>query len=259
MRHGTFALVLVTLSMGCEEPTSAVPASRGRPRTATPVGMVGPATQRPIGDFLGAQGTFCLPDGAGGCLLVDPPVPNFIMWRDDSELCLSIDYAGVAKAWVERVSNGTMSLPTRIDGTITEQPMDDGSTEVRVRLQTTGALAWAGDCLPGGTVYFGHRAPNVLAGAQPALGESTLTLVFINHAPGAPLPDLIKMLVFPEPTQELRSITFRATATGTLRAAYGVAEGTPGKAQVILVSLTGTSAPGAGVPVSRVDLHVLAP
>ena len=39
-----------------------------------------PTVTRPISDFVSAQGTFCLPDGGGGCFLFVPPVPNFAGW-----------------------------------------------------------------------------------------------------------------------------------------------------------------------------------
>ena len=38
--------------------------------------------QRPISDFISAQGTFCFPDGGGGCIVFVPPVKNFIGWAD---------------------------------------------------------------------------------------------------------------------------------------------------------------------------------
>ena len=40
----------------------------------------GGATQRPISEFVSAQGTFCRPDGAGGCTLFVPPLLNFLGW-----------------------------------------------------------------------------------------------------------------------------------------------------------------------------------
>ena len=255
LRYPTFTVVLVMVAIGCREsgPTDAASVRHSGDLLAT----ASSATQRPISDFVSAQGQFCLPGDAGVCLLFDPPVQNFVVWRDPSGVCLSIDYAGVAKAWLEQASGGAISLPTTIDGTISERSLDDGTTEIHVRLHTTGALTWAGECFPGGNVYFGYRAADVLAGAEPALGESVLDLVFINHAPGAPLPDLFEMMILPDATQELSSMTFRATASGVLHAAYGVAEGTPGVALVVLISRTGTSAPGAGVPIARVELRPL--
>src|SRR6266478_6596434 len=51
-------------------------------------------------------------------------------------------------------------------------------------------------------------------------------LVFINTSPGAMLPDLMQLVFLPVPGQELRMVTFRAQANGTLRAAFGVPDGT---------------------------------
>ena len=44
------------------------------------------------------------------------------------------------------------------------------------------------------------------------LGQSHLRVRFINTAPGAPLPDLLQLLFFPEPGQETLSISFVANA-----------------------------------------------
>jgi hypothetical protein len=84
----------------------------------------------------------------------------------------------------------------------------------------------------GGTLLFGHRAPDVLAGADAALGDSLFQISFINTAPGAPLPDLMQLFFAPAPGQQLHQYVFHASASGTLRAAFGVADGTPGKVSV---------------------------
>jgi hypothetical protein len=71
----------------------------------------------------------------------------------------------------------------------------DGRAEVEVRLQTENALTWVTDgCNDFATdpLLFGHRAPDVLGGAEPGLCDSFLQLTFMNTAPGAPLPDLIQ-------------------------------------------------------------------
>lgn len=62
---------------------------------------------------------------------------------------------------------------------------------------------------------FGYRAPQVLAGAKPALGDSHLMVVFKMDA-GQPMPDLTyDMFAVPRPNLELVSIYFTASATGT--------------------------------------------
>jgi hypothetical protein len=108
-----------------------------------------------------------------------------------------------------------------------------------------------------GGLLFGARVPDVVLGAAAALGDSTLTVQFINTAPGAPLPDLIQLAAFPRPGQELKAIAIRAQADGELRAAFGVADGTPGRAEVIQVGLFLAGFHGAvadGFPAERINL-----
>ncbi|MHC4140440.1 MAG: hypothetical protein ACYSUF_00700 [Planctomycetota bacterium] len=178
-----------------------------------------PAQQRPIEDFLDMQGTFCLPDGMGGCFLFVPPVENFVGLSDPAlGLFASIDYAGLADQWIRNETGGEVSFSTGFSGAVTEIPLPDGRAEVFVRLHTTNALTWAieGDDLTGAPTIFGNRAPDVLEGADAALGNSLLRVKFINTAPGAPLPDLLQLLFLPEPEQETLFLTVVATAEGPL-------------------------------------------
>jgi hypothetical protein len=214
-------------------------------------GLVVAATgQRPIEDFVNAQGTFCFPDGQGGCLLFVPPVANFIGWFDpEQEIGASVDYAGLADAY----AGGAFGTETT--GTVTERPLKDGRAEVHVRLHTRNALSWVVDGFDfTGPLLLGHRAPEVLAGAEPALGESFLHLKFINTARGAPLPDLIRLVVAPEAGQELVFLSFTAQAGGPL------ADGTPGRVQVVQTGLfmTASQAPTwDGFPAEKVILSAV--
>jgi hypothetical protein len=215
-----------------------------------PTGMAlaqGHATQRPIEQFVSAQGTFCFPDGSGGCVTFVPPVANFIGSSNNTQdtprqrsakrkLCASVDYAGLA-------DNKGVSFGTTMDGTVTERKLSDGRAEVTVRLHTKNALTWViegrvkeNDCdFAEGPLLFGHRLNDVLPpfNKDAALGDSFLQVVFINPMPGHPLPDLIQLFGFPEEGQQLRSFSFYASADGTLRAAFGVPEGTPGRAHTV--------------------------
>jgi hypothetical protein len=173
-----------------------------------------------------------------------------------------MDYAGLADAYLQ--SQGAASLGTTMAGTVRERPLRDGRAEVKVNLHTKNALSWANDCcdFAAGVLLFGSRATDVLAGSAPALGECFLDFVFINTAPGAPLPDLLQVAFLPEPGQELRTLSFRGTASGPLHAAFGVAEGTPGRLVITQTGIFFTSFQGAtadGFPAERVDLHALAP
>jgi hypothetical protein len=194
-------------------------------------------TTRPISDFVNAQGTFCFPDGAGGCLIFVPPIPNFLGWGDlRTGNCASVDYAGLADATYGGV------FGTQTSGIVVERPLPDGRAEVTVTLHTTKALTWVIEgCsdFAGGTLLFGHRAPDVLAGADAALGDSFFEISFINTAPGAPLPDLMQLFSVPAPGQEFHQYVFRANAKGTLRSAFGVPDGTPG---MVTVAETGNIA-----------------
>src|SRR5262249_40575616 len=55
-------------------------------------------THRPISEFLAAQGTFCVDDGAGGCTIFVPPAPNFVGFTDTvHDRGISFDYAGLSE------------------------------------------------------------------------------------------------------------------------------------------------------------------
>jgi hypothetical protein len=108
------------------------------------------------------------------------------------------------------------------------------------------------------TSFFGHNPLEVLAGDEPAVGDSLLKWVFINDAPGAPLPEL-PVAHFEEP-QNTVMLSIEATGTGPLTAAFGVPEGTRGRAQMTQVGLWQTAGMGATAdnwPAEHIKLHVL--
>jgi hypothetical protein len=218
--------VLVTLRFGVIALSRAVPA----PASA-------PTSPRPISDFVSQQGTFCFPDGRGGSVIFVPPLPNFIGWSDwRSGNNAWVDYAGLANA----ACGGDFGTQTR--GTVIERPLPDGRADVTVTLHTTKALTWVIErCsdFAGATPVFGHRAADVLAGAEAALGESFLQLSFTNSAPGAPLADLMQLFFLPAPGQQLHKYVFYAMAKGPLRNAFGVPNSTPG---MVTVAETGNTA-----------------
>lgn len=187
-------------------------------------------TRRPIEEFVAAQGTYCFDDGAGGCILFEPPLQNFLGQSDPArDLAGAVDYAGIANQYI--IDNGGTSLGTTFSGTIIETPLSDGRAEVRVILRTRKAMAWVGDGVDfSGPVLFGHKVLDVLAGEEPATCNSTFRVKLINTAPGAPMPDLIQLVVFPEPGQELLTVGTQCNARGPLREEFGVPEDTPGRA-----------------------------
>lgn len=190
------------------------------------------AVHRPIQEFVDAQGTYCIDDGAGGCFIFEPPLPNFLGQNDPvRDLAASVDYAGFAEEYL--MANSGPSLGTKISGKVIEQPRSDGRAKVFVLLKTKNALTWVqGGADFSGPLLFGNKVLDVMAGAEPALCNSTWKIEFINTAPGAPLPDLIQLLFAPEPGQELLAIHSTCNAKGTFHAAYGVPEGARGRATI---------------------------
>jgi len=202
------------------------------------------ATIRPVSQFVEAQGTYCLFSGTytGSCYLTVNLGENFMSWSSPcSNLHASIDYAGLAdRRLQENGYNGGHGLGTSFEGTIVDRTLSDGRAEVKVLLKTKNALTWIiEDTYPdsgcaGGTLLLGHRTAEVLGGADPALSDSLLELVFINDAPGAPMPDLVDLVV--NRATDIVSIAFVASGDGQLRSASGVPDGTPRKTSVAVIS-----------------------
>jgi hypothetical protein len=225
-------------------------------------------TTRPIEDFVDTQGTFCIDDGMGGCVLFVPPIGNFLGQSDPSNgLLSSVDYAGLADDWIGGPDGCGMSFGTTFSGEVTEETLADGRASVHVVLHTDNALTWVteDDAPPtsnfNNPLLFGHRAPDVCNGAEPVLGRITFIIDFINTAPGAPLPDVLQLLIAPEPGQEFpKYFSTRARAKGPLRLAFGVADGTPGQFDTTQNGLFMTAFQGAtadAFPVERINLKVV--
>ncbi len=193
---------------------------------AKPPKCKGPVTERPIEDFLGAQGTtniffFPVPDLAastGGPPSSDEII-NFAV----------VDYAGLAAKWIE--NNSVVQLGTDPRGQVKQRDCDDGSVEITVKLSTKNALGFAQsieDLTNNGFDFlctvpiFGARAQDV-AGLDtgdpdpcgnippdgvpvpPALGSATLDVTFRIYCeqescePEPALPDLRKVVQCPTP------------------------------------------------------------
>lgn len=198
-----------------------------------------PTIQRPLKDFLSQQGTFCVDDGSGGCTLFVPPDPNFLGWSTNfAETPLrfaGVDYAGLVK-------NYPSGMQPVVTGTVMERPLKDGTAEVTVDLHTTNANMFVIELDLGGDVLlqiadkrtlFGHRPRDVKAGASQALADTHLHTVFINTAPGAPLPDLLAI----NGTPAMKFLAFGAHGHGALTWEFGVAEGTPGRCTIVQTGL----------------------
>lgn len=214
---GLLALVVVPLALADDTTIDSVSAASKR---------------RPIQEFVDAQGTYCIDDGAGGCFIFEEPLPNFLGQSDPARnLAASVDYAGFAEEYI--VANGGDSLGTRTRGSVTEKARSDGRANVHVLLRTKNALVWVAQGEDfSGPLLFGNKVLDVMAGATPALCLSVFEIKFINTAPGAPLPDLMQLLFAPEPGQEVVALHTTCNAKGEFHAAYGVPEGKRGRAQI---------------------------
>lgn len=268
MRHQHFSVLVLAL-LGAALVSAA---------HSTPVDQT---TTRPISDFISTQGTWCNPFGPpfrDGCAyeFIDytPILNNVIGFSSTNAVnrLAFVDYAGLANDWI--VSQGSTcpsgSMGTTMEGTITERPLKDGRAEVDVQLHTKNALTYAfsGDGNGNYTdwegqtsLLFGHAPREVCAGADAALGDSYLGLKFINTAPGARLPDFVQLAYSPDPGQELREVIFQSESSGTLRANFGVADGTPGRCMVsetglFMSGFHGKVGVNGGFPAEVVDLEV---
>jgi hypothetical protein len=216
--------------------------------------------QRPIGDFLSTQGSTTVQTS---------PVPDYLAWTDVRRgVMMAVDYAGIASAWTEAASGGTVSYGTTISGTITERPRADGRADVQILIHARNALSYVVgfDPITGpdySDVRFGNLAPDALTSGDAALGDCNLQFRIINTAPNAPLPDLFDAFILGNaaPGVELVFIGVSARASGTLHpgALPGVTEPTTGRATVVQSGLFMTGFNGAvgdGFPAEQVRLSV---
>lgn len=205
------------------------------------------AGQRPLSDFLNAQGT---------TNIFVPPVPDYIAWANNypptpQSVFASVDYAGLAARWLRQ--NGGTAPGTQLSGSVLEVPLSDGRAQVTVVVRARSALTWAialpANDLAADPTLFGSRAQELLADPSltPALSSSMIKVVFDNTAPGAPLPDLVNAFILGNtlPGQELVSLSFTSSGKGPLHAAFGVPDGTPGMLNVQQTGLFGTGFHGA--------------
>lgn len=209
------------------------------------------AGQRPLSDFTSQQGAWCA------------------VFTEEGLDCGASGYGGAAcevgfsftfpQAWTDPNSGITAfvdtlghlddgSFGTVVQGSVSENVLPNGHADVRVVIHSSNVLTRAFTS----EIVFGHSYGEVLDGAEPTLGDALLQMSFGNTAPGAPLPDFNQMLYCPAPGQALEVLSMRARASGPLREAFGVPEGTPGRLEMTQTGLIGTSA--IANPKSRVAL-----
>ena len=208
------------------------------------------AGQRPLSDFVSQQGAWCVATndvgidcaashygGPAACGPDEFTFPTFFTWSDpQTEVIALIDSFDWSN---ENVLGGI--LDTTLDGSVSESKLPGGFADIKVTLHTSDALTRAFDGETG-EILFGYSAGEVLDGAPPTLGESFMQITFGNTALGAPLPDLAQLQFCPAPGQQLEMLSVHAQASGPLRAAFGVPEGTPGRFEMTQTGLIGTAA-----------------
>jgi hypothetical protein len=219
-----------------------------------PVGAGAQVKHRPFPDFIAQQRT---------TVTWWPPVPDYIGWNAaSSEKFALVDYCGTANEWLK--ANGGPNLHTKVKGTVMERRLPDGRAEVTVCISTQRALAfgssWAGTD-DWQTLWFGYQAPEVAAGATPALGDCEFTAVFCNTKPGAPLPNLAAATNIPgsaPPGFEMRYMSFFCVSKGPLRAESGLGpEGAPGMCVISQVGLYTPDNQGGTWPIEVVEIKAL--
>jgi len=198
-------------------------------------------TMRPLSDFIDAQQVA----GNGS---------PYIDWTDPTtNRVMVIDYAGKINDYI--VAHGGTGVGTTISGTVMQRALKDGKAEITVLLHLQHAIVYA---YQGSSLVFGHTQTDILSGSDPALATVNFTLKFTISAPGAPLNDL-STIVFSQHAEVFQQLN--AIGQGTFRAAYGVADGTPGIAQTTqtgTLQSQGNGGPrGDHFPAEHIDFHVL--
>lgn len=183
------------------------------------------ARQRPFSDFLNAQNTFFNPNTCKGTTIAWAP-PDFSVFA-------IVDYSGKTGDCIQNLHNGP-ALNTRVDGTVTERDLPDGTAEITVNVHFRNAYSVARDFNQGG--FFGYDTVELFNHPEitPGLATGTFLVKFIIAHPGDPLPDLTAL-------SDYTFLRFGANADGPLR--FSEAEGTPGR---LVISQTGVVVPGQG-------------
>lgn len=207
-------------------PGGSNPAGPGSPTGGPTGGPTGAPTTRPITEFLRMQGTYCAPDGFGGCQLYAAPTGNFISWFDQATgMAVAIDYATIMSGWMSQ--NGGRSFGTDAQGQVLEEPLSDGTSRIMIDLHVANALGFAvhGPDLRG-NLTFGARVNELMDPRfEPGVGHLNMRIELINPT-GAPLPDLVQLIREPRAGQRLVRIVVDYNGNG-FNYANGVEQGTP--------------------------------
>lgn len=194
---------------------------------ASPSIMSAQTIQRPISDYVNAQGQYpsfpfyeiwsasrsSMPECPGGSSNLDPAA--------------YVDYTGY---WTAYLATKGISLGTTTSGAIHQSDNGDGTSTVKVELYTANALSF-GFCLNSNLpIYLGYTGGEVAAGSPAALASSHFSAVLLiaGTSPTAPLPFLGFIGSCPSAPPCIESVKFTATASGLLGSPYGALAGTPG-------------------------------
>jgi hypothetical protein len=209
--HSAGLLVAAALAAGFAGCTENAPLAPSIDNTLDRI-VIAPGMMRPIEEFVHAQGTMIHNDDY--LFAIDQ---GLFSWADhNKEITATVDYAGVLHR-VALQSGMAVEVPLNPEGPkywgrVQEQIMYDGTARVWVELYTEHAAAFAvkGIGPLGDAEIFGARKFWGPGGVPTA--RSTLRAAFRNEAPGAPLPDFVRMLREPRPNQRLEWISFHAEA-----------------------------------------------
>lgn len=231
-----YAIVIVTVIfgiLGCQDAPNQVESAAIDNTDIAEVALAkgGPAVQRPISEFVDAQ-------------------TSFFGWfdRPDEKYFEFVDYTG----YFNNLYN--LGLGTTVNGKITERPLADGTAEVSVEFHTKNALVYVRELNAPFQMLLGGTPFQVSVGQEPAIGSTNMKWVFINSAPGDPIPNLGSF------GGETIMLSINTTATGYLHEAAGLGpDGSTGKSVMNQVGLQGRgSGKGAtedGYPVEFIKLN----
>lgn len=203
----------------------AAPMGEAGPQVATQPLKVTAVTFRPFSEFLDAQRT-----AANNFFF---PVTDYVGWTTNHNLKRAtlfalVDYAGLANDCLNApgcLNAPDVKLGTQVGGIVTESELPNGSARITVALTATNALGFA-QSVPeliennfdflGTPTKFGNKAQDVASGAEAAVGQVDFGVTFTISEPGAPLPNLLDVILNIKKHPEFRPVnaTFIATIPG---------------------------------------------
>jgi hypothetical protein len=215
---------------------------------------------RPFSDYAEAQGTYCFDDGAGGCIDFEPPMLNFLGWTDPSTPYNALfEYLGNADPYLQEETDGEVDLNTRIRGRLVELPLWDGRGLLSVTVRVRNILAWVCEIEDYylDPIVFGTRVSDVLEGAEPALADGRIQVIWIQPEYGMPVVDLFQLMLAPDEGYDMLYANIRLDAEGLFTELSGFPDGTPGRVEVRQVYMRPPDGDyDSGWPVESIEFFV---